>query len=171
LFPGDRRTSEETSSDDGLFPSDRSDRCHHAGRAGRSGTAISIVAPIDQKSVTAIEKLIGQTIPRLEGFTAELSQPERAEAHPTEARRHPRRVRPGKPDMRHGKAGHKGKPQRKSEGKPQEHGRDAAHSKPVKPPSIGRLPPRPVDPPGGSPELADQSHLPAFLLRPTRARA
>ena len=30
--------------------------------AGRSGTAITIVAPIDQKAVGAIEKLIGQTI-------------------------------------------------------------------------------------------------------------
>ena len=38
-------------------------RIGRTGRAGRAGTAISIVTPLDQKSMVAIEKLIGQTIP------------------------------------------------------------------------------------------------------------
>src|SRR5437899_2341476 len=38
-------------------------RIGRTGRAGRSGTAITIVAPAEQKNVTAIEKLIGQSIP------------------------------------------------------------------------------------------------------------
>ncbi len=38
-------------------------RIGRTGRAGRAGTAISIVAPIDKKSVASIERLIGQTIP------------------------------------------------------------------------------------------------------------
>jgi len=42
-------------------------RIGRTGRAGRAGTAISIVTPLDQKSMVAIEKLIGQTIPRFEG--------------------------------------------------------------------------------------------------------
>ena len=42
-------------------------RIGRTGRAGRAGTAISIVTPLDQKSMVAIEKLIGQTIPRAEG--------------------------------------------------------------------------------------------------------
>src|SRR3974390_2981597 len=42
-------------------------RIGRTGRAGRAGTAISIVSPLDHKSITAIEKLIGQTIPRAEG--------------------------------------------------------------------------------------------------------
>ena len=42
-------------------------RIGRTGRAGRAGTAISIVAPLDHKSMAAIEKLIGQTIPRVEG--------------------------------------------------------------------------------------------------------
>ena len=42
-------------------------RIGRTGRAGRAGTAISIVTPLDQKSMVAIEKLIGQTIPRTEG--------------------------------------------------------------------------------------------------------
>src|SRR6185312_231158 len=48
-------------------PDDYVHRVGRTGRAGRSGMAISIVTPLDQKSVTAIEKLIGQSIPRVEG--------------------------------------------------------------------------------------------------------
>ena len=44
-------------------PDDYVHRIGRTGRAGLSGTAITIVAPIDGKSVTAIERLIGQTIP------------------------------------------------------------------------------------------------------------
>src|SRR5271154_4816620 len=42
-------------------------RIGRTGRAGRAGTAISIVSPLDTKSMAAIEKLIGQSIPRAEG--------------------------------------------------------------------------------------------------------
>src|SRR5438046_9439693 len=38
-------------------------RIGRTGRAGRSGTAITVVAPADGKAVTAIEHLIGQSIP------------------------------------------------------------------------------------------------------------
>ncbi len=38
-------------------------RIGRTGRAGRSGVAISLTAPADTKSVAAIEKLIGQSIP------------------------------------------------------------------------------------------------------------
>ena len=44
-------------------PDDYVHRIGRTGRAGRAGTAITIVAPIDRNRV-AIEKLIGQTIPR-----------------------------------------------------------------------------------------------------------
>ena len=44
-------------------PDDYVHRIGRTGRAGLSGTAITIVAPIDSKSVAAIERLIGQTIP------------------------------------------------------------------------------------------------------------
>jgi superfamily II DNA/RNA helicase len=39
-------------------------RIGRTGRAGRAGTAISIVSPADSKSMAAIEKLIGQPIPK-----------------------------------------------------------------------------------------------------------
>ena len=42
-------------------------RIGRTGRAGRAGTAISLVTPLDQKSMVAIEKLIGQSIPHVEG--------------------------------------------------------------------------------------------------------
>src|SRR5215468_8588230 len=44
-------------------PDDYVHRIGRTGGAGRTGTAITIVAPIDNKSVGAIERLIGQTIP------------------------------------------------------------------------------------------------------------
>ncbi len=42
-------------------------RIGRTGRAGRAGTAISIVTSLDTKSMAAIERLIGQPIPRAEG--------------------------------------------------------------------------------------------------------
>src|SRR5437899_1960579 len=42
-------------------------RIGRTGRAGLTGTAITIVAPSDAKAVAAIEKLIGQTIPWMMG--------------------------------------------------------------------------------------------------------
>ena len=49
-------------------PDDYVHRIGRTGRAGLSGTAITIVAPIDGKAVSAIERLIGQTYP-LDGRT------------------------------------------------------------------------------------------------------
>ncbi len=42
-------------------------RIGRTGRAGRAGTAISIVTSLDNKSIAAIERLIGKSIPRAEG--------------------------------------------------------------------------------------------------------
>ena len=67
-------------------------RIGRTGRAGRAGTAITIVSPLDFKSMAAIEKLIGQTIPRAEGVEA--SEPSEATETPLrdgERARQPRR--------------------------------------------------------------------------------
>ncbi|MGE3143983.1 MAG: DEAD/DEAH box helicase [Pseudorhodoplanes sp.] len=75
-------------------PDDYVHRVGRTGRAGRSGAAFTIVAPSDQKSVAAIEKLTGQTIP----WADSPARPPRGEAAPRPARetQPQRRSRPDK---------------------------------------------------------------------------
>jgi superfamily II DNA/RNA helicase len=170
-------------------------RIGRTGRAGRAGTAISIVTPLDHKSMIAIEKLIGQTIPRLEGF-AETASAEGPETSSGESRppRHSRGREGAREDARQGsrapsresprdgaqearKPRRERGPRRSSEAggsSPQPQAAVAAFTPPAAPPpsrtpSIGRTPaPQPSRDPASEP--ADHSHLPAFLLRPVRAR-
>ena len=143
-------------------PDDYVHRVGRTGRAGRPGTAISIVAPADHKAVGAIERLIGQSIPKLDSFVEtelapSLAESERNEESAIDGRRHPRRSHaPKRGEKRHGK------------GQPRQPAADA----PAKPPSIGRAPsPRPAHQNARQAEASDHSHLPAFLFKPTRARA
>jgi superfamily II DNA/RNA helicase len=154
-------------------PDDYVHRIGRTGRAGRTGTAISIVTPLDTKSIAAIEKLIGQQIPRAEGdFTVRSDSTDDGE-QPREKRgrdsarerggRKPRRER----EPRHARETHS----RESSGRD---GRSAATqpqvaAAPFRVPSIGRPEPRRT-PREADAEPADHSHLPAFLLRPVRAR-
>jgi len=148
-------------------PDDYVHRIGRTGRAGRSGTAISIVTSLDAKSMTAIEKLIGQSIPRAEGDyevhadASEDSKPPREHRKRESGRdgsrggRKPRRER----GERHASNGG-----RQPEPPPQPQA--AANVSHV--PSIGRPEPRRAT--REDIEPADHSHLPAFLLRPVRAR-
>ncbi|KWV54251.1 DEAD/DEAH box helicase [Bradyrhizobium macuxiense] len=156
-------------------PDDYVHRIGRTGRAGRTGTAISIVTPLDSKSIAAIEKLIGQQIPRAEGdYTVHSEASDEAEA--------PRRSRSSRDGSRDSARGGR-KPRRereprqerpeRQEREPRHGGRGGAPQQPQTAtqhvPSIGRSEPRrpqrEVDH-----EPADHSHLPAFLLRPVRAR-
>jgi superfamily II DNA/RNA helicase len=163
-------------------------RIGRTGRAGRAGTAISIVAPLDNKSIAAIEKLIGQTIPRVEGHAE--SQPVDHSAPSGDEGEHVRHSR-GREGSRDGaregsREGSRGgrKPRREREPRrsggggrhsgPQPQAPAAAFAAPAAPapsraPSIGRAE-APQAPRDASSEPADHSHLPAFLLRPVRAR-
>jgi superfamily II DNA/RNA helicase len=162
-------------------PDDYVHRIGRTGRAGRAGTAITIVSPLDFKSMAAIEKLIGQSIPRAENSVA-ISEPSdgapagRESEQPRESR-----SREGSRD-----GSREGRKPRRERG-PRRSGSDRSHSSqpqtpqpaaaftpPVAPapsrtPSIGRAE-APRAPREASSEPADHSHLPAFLLRPVRAR-
>jgi superfamily II DNA/RNA helicase len=162
-------------------------RIGRTGRAGRAGTAISIVTALDQKSMLAIEKLIGQSIPRVEGF--ESSAPVEPSAAPAGDREHaPRaRRRNGNREANFGtpaeSSGESRKPRRERGPRRSSGGERNSNPQPQAPvafsppaapppsrtPSIGRAeaPQAPREP---ASEPADHSHLPAFLLRPVRAR-
>jgi superfamily II DNA/RNA helicase len=161
-------------------------RIGRTGRAGRTGTAISIVTPLDHKSMVAIEKLIGQAIPRADGG-AGVEATERATAPSdgeTGQSREPRTREGARGGAREsGKESSRGgrKPGREREPRRSNGGRSSAPQAPVAPftphaaapvsrtPSIGR-PPAPQTSHDVSSEPADHSHLPAFLLRPIRVR-
>jgi superfamily II DNA/RNA helicase len=162
-------------------------RIGRTGRAGRAGTAISIVTPLDQKSIVAIEKLIGQTIPYAEGGAR--TQSDESRAAPSSEAGGPRepRAREGaregsressREGSRSGRKPRREREPRRSGGgrnsSPQPQAPVAAFTPPSAPPaprtpSIGRAPaPQASQEPSSEP--ADHSHLPAFLLRPVRAR-
>ena len=155
-------------------------RIGRTGRAGRTGTAISIVTPLDQKSMLAIEKLTGQTIPRADGGTE--VQPAEGSADTTDSRaeqpREPRTREASREGSRGGRKPRRDREPRRDNGgrgpAPQPQAPAAAFTPPAKPPasrtpSIGRAEAAPV-PREAASEPADHSHLPAFLLRPVRAR-
>ena len=177
-------------------------RIGRTGRAGRAGTAISIVTSLDNKSIAAIERLIGQNIPRAEGDYAVRPDSSGESDQPREHRsregsregsrggRKPRRER----EPRAARAaiaasasrvppGARDKQRRTRTAARQGAGRNAgpqpqaaaaaftppAAAQPSRVPSIGRPEPRRAQREAES-EPADHSHLPAFLLRPVRAR-
>jgi len=130
-------------------------RIGRTGRAGLTGTAITIVSPADSKSVATIEKLIGQPIPWMDGA------PPAAASVPEE----PRRREPRRPAARRGSSRSSPAPQPR-EPSPVAHIEEARQAKkPAKPATAPRPRPKPVD------ADDDGSHLPAFLLRPFRAKA
>ena len=158
-------------------PDDYVHRIGRTGRAGRAGTAISIVTSLDTKSMAAIEKLIGQQIPRVEGDyevhadaseDSERPREHRKREHGRDGSRGGRKPRGERGDRqgreRHGNERHAGKGGRHPAARPQPQDTTSASL----PPSIGRPEPRRVA--REEVEPADHSHLPAFLLRPVRAR-
>jgi superfamily II DNA/RNA helicase len=130
-------------------------RIGRTGRAGLSGTAITIVAPADKKAVGAIETLTGQTI-------AWEGAPQHETAEPHEHRSRGRSH--GRPPR--GDAGTPRQPEHTAQRQPE---RTATRT----PAPVARIEearkrrrPEPVA------EMVDaDNHLPAFLLRPVRVKA
>jgi superfamily II DNA/RNA helicase len=127
-------------------PDDYVHRIGRTGRAGRSGTAITIVAPADGKAVAAIEHLTGQTIAWAEGPKVAADEP-REDSAPRHSPRQDDRQR------------HRNDRPRKSQ--PERPAAKVAHIDEAR----SRRPARPHI------EEGDESHLPAFLLRPVTLKA
>jgi superfamily II DNA/RNA helicase len=192
-------------------------RIGRTGRAGRAGTAISIVTSLDAKSIAAIERLIGQSIPHAEGDYSASSETTGDTDRPREPRsregsregsrhaakegsregsrgaRKPRREREPRQGDREPRQDGEREARHGGEREPRHGEREPRHAKgagrnsspqpqaateafvPPAPapasrvPSIGRPEPRGAQREVES-EAADHSHLPAFLLRPVRAR-
>jgi superfamily II DNA/RNA helicase len=139
-------------------PDDYVHRIGRTGRAGRAGAAITLVAPADGKAVTAIEKLIGQSIP----WMGEPPPAADTVVAPPEGQRE---ARGGQHESRGGRHG-RNAPRR--EQPPASVTRiDEARPRQGRKP-VERERPRPE--PTQSEEQA-LSHLPAFLLRPVRVKA
>ncbi len=167
-------------------------RIGRTGRAGRAGTAISLVTSLDQKSMVAIEKLIGQSIPHLEGVGA---------TEPADAAATPAGTETERPRQSRGRHGAKEGSRERSRENPRDGAQDARkprrereprrpsgdrHAEPKPQTSVAEFTPPTAPPPSRTPSIgraeapknkhepasepADHSHLPAFLLRPVRAR-
>ncbi|MFT6670685.1 MAG: superfamily II DNA/RNA helicase [Afipia broomeae] len=147
-------------------PDDYVHRIGRTGRAGRLGTAISIVSPADQKSVTAIEKLIGQPIARAEVTPVASTEASPSPAGEQQAERAPEERKPRRDSQRTRGGRNKS---RKPEGAERKPYATAAEKLAAQVPSIGRAMPA-ASAREQHAEPADHSHLPAFLLRPVRAR-
>jgi superfamily II DNA/RNA helicase len=138
-------------------PDDYVHRIGRTGRAGKTGTAITIVSPgNDHKSIAAIERLIGQTIPWSD-------QPAPAEHAPAEttADAKPQRRESGRNSGRESGRGRQRKPDRQRN-KP---------DRPAKAATPSATPPAAAPQHVAAQEEADHSHLPAFLLRPVHVKA
>ena len=149
-------------------------RIGRTGRAGRTGTAITVVSPSDTKSVAAIEKLIGQSIPWM-GGEPRGPAPERSEADG-----------PGSADQRNGdrhgerRNGGPRNDQQRNNGEQRasggrRHGRGSSPRRDSVPAPVARLddvrPRRTPKPASQAADADDGGHLPAFLLRPVRVKA
>jgi superfamily II DNA/RNA helicase len=137
-------------------------RIGRTGRAGKTGTAITIVAPADTKSLAAIEKLIGQSINWAEGPPPAADDAgDREERGARRGSRVPRQRAPREDRQR-----------RTSREPSPEQPQQPAERAPIVARIEEHAPPRPAPKRHREPaaEPADGSHLPAFLLRPVRAR-
>lgn len=154
-------------------PEDYVHRVGRTGRAGRTGAAITLVAPSDRKYLEAIEKLTGQAIATdtsVEGFVPRESD-ESARAEPRERGNRSRGGRrSGGKDRGHARSSERSHERTQDRAPAPVADLAPAQRAPEHRAAETRAPHRPAKPQPAN-EPADTSHLPAFLLRPIRARA
>ncbi|WP_426609060.1 DEAD/DEAH box helicase [Bradyrhizobium sp. McL0616] len=152
-------------------PDDYVHRVGRTGRAGRSGMAISLVTPLDQKSMVAIEKLIGQSIPRAEGNYEVNAEAGEQSERPREQRGRDRdRSRGGRSKPQRGRDRERSHEPRESRGeaRPSAETQPAPEARPAREPKPAReaRPPREAnqssEPRHGSRQQANPSHVPSI---------
>ncbi|MFZ0557807.1 MAG: DEAD/DEAH box helicase [Methylovirgula sp.] len=131
-------------------------RIGRTGRAGKPGTALTIVTQLDRKHIADIEKLVGRSIPWLEGAGIEDLGP------PTHEEEFRPRVSAGRsgPAHRSGRASEERKPHTQNR-KPEPRKPDAAEH---------RVPDPHRTVPNDRPVVGMGEHTPGFLLRPVRLK-
>jgi superfamily II DNA/RNA helicase len=143
-------------------------RIGRTGRAGKTGIAITIVAPSDTKSLAAIEKLIGQSI----AWAGDMPLPQDGD----EERREPR-SRGGRSQRSRQRKEPRRESAERKESQPRENRSRESHSKENRPKAapVAHLSEarrgKPATPASQREADGDASHLPAFLLRPVRLKA
>ncbi len=162
-------------------PDDYVHRIGRTGRAGKSGIAITIVAPSDARSVAAIEKLTGQTIAWAGDplTTDEHEEPRRGRGGRSGERRGRSAERPAGGSGQRGRRSERERPQRDSAvGDAAPAPTSAPAPAASAPAPVARIdearkrqapPPRPRETSGDSEPFG--SHMPAFLMRPVRLKA
>jgi len=144
-------------------PDDYVHRIGRTGRAGRAGHAFMLVGSRDEKSVAAIEKLIGEPITRrvMEGLPEETRTPERSRDSRT--RGYGRR---GQGRERHGHARNENRVRHEpAPAAPEERAATSHSTVPAMAPAEAVKKPAPN---GSGASGYDASQLPAFLLRPVK---
>jgi len=158
-----------------IHPEDYVHRIGRTGRAGREGYAAMLVTPRDHKALKAIEKMLRQDIPWVDGPPApeEVAQAETAE------RGNGRRRRGGRSRGKRS-SGQNGQQARRDTGKPH---KASARSQPPKPREERHKEARPKPQGGQAPQTSNQperaetprskpqgmgDHVPAFMMRPVR---
>jgi superfamily II DNA/RNA helicase len=137
-------------------------RIGRTGRAGRAGEAFTLVAPMDKKSIDAIEKLIGQSIEWLGSEQSSVELPS-SNTEVTEARE----PRDGK---RRGRRGGKGrKPGNRTSAPERAEKSASAPERTENAPPARNVEPKPAPRPQNG-VSSDASQLPAFLHRPVNLK-
>ncbi|GJD78732.1 DEAD/DEAH box helicase [Methylobacterium gregans] len=156
-------------------PEDYVHRIGRTGRAGRAGAAFTLVGRGDDRSLQAIEALIGQPIPWLDGDLNSVTEDE-AGAEETRTRHRgsrsgtERRSRSKSAETRgegraDGRGGRRATPQRERGETPPRAPEPAARAAAPERVRDERRPPRRPEADGDTP-IGLGSHVPAFLLRP-----